>query len=315
MQSWGEYISIFAFSLCKSVFLCYNKEKRKGVIGLRHYYIRVATFLLLLCCCLQLIACTSAQPAPFSVEVLDVGQSDCTLVRCDDTVLMIDTGTATARSAVQVALQERKIDRIDYLLLTHPHEDHVGNARMLLESYEVGELILPATGSEDFLYTVVLETAAALEVLCTTAQGGMTFSVGAAILEILLSPADANDENLNNGSIISRILYGNTVFLFTGDAESEEELLLLSTVPAEKLDCHWFKAGHHGSDTAMSAELLAATTPAIVAISCGKDNDYGFPRETMLKRLEAVSATWQRTDLQGTLRYISDGESVAFQED
>ena len=272
---------------------------------MRNRMLLVALALVLLLSC---VSCAKSEEGGLFVEVLDVGQSDCTLIRQGDAVLMIDCGTLDARSAVQFELDRRDIERIDILLLTHMHEDHIGNARMLLETYTVGALILPAAVSDTLEERLVLEAAEKNAVPMHTASAGDTFSLGQATLDVLYVASEADD--LNDTSIVSRLTFGKTKFLFTGDGEAAVERALLSL--GADLDCDFLKAGHHGSKTSSSAELLAAVTPAHVAISCGKDNDYGFPHRELLERFDEVGATWHRTDKEGTLTYYSDGESITF---
>lgn len=264
-----------------------------------------------LCAGLCLLGCKRSETVTgLSVEVLNVGQSDCTLVRQGNAVCMIDTGTATARGAVIGELRDRGIERIDCLVLTHPHEDHVGNARMLLENYEIGALILSPFESEDLTYRLVLETAERLGVACRVAQTGEHFALGDAAVEVL--QADGNAAEANDASVILRVTYGKTAFLFTGDAELDGETALLTSVGADKLDCDFLKAGHHGSETSCCAALLQAVTPQYAAISCGADNEYGFPHEALLSRFDEMGIVYHRTDEEGTLCYVSDGEAVRF---
>ncbi|MBE6702347.1 MAG: MBL fold metallo-hydrolase [Ruminococcaceae bacterium] len=266
--------------------------------------------LLLLCLCL-LIGCHREQPQALTVTVLDVGQSDCTLVVQGDAVLMIDAGTATQREAVRAALRTRRIKEIDCLLLTHPHEDHYGNARMLIENFTVKLLILSPVAVDDWGYQLVLQAAIERGVAICYAEAGDQFPLGSASLEVLAVCAEAED--VNDTSVIARLLYGNTAFLFTGDSEEEAEAYLLSTVLPEKLACDFLKAGHHGSDTSTGVALLQMANPTHVAISCGKYNDYGFPHAALLERLAAVGAAVYRTDQEGDLCYSSDGATVTFQ--
>lgn len=253
-------------------------------------------------------SCKTSPVQGLFVEILDVGQSDCTLIRQGKTVLMIDCGTVNERNAVKNALADRNVERIDYLLLTHGHEDHIGNARMLLETYTVGALILSPARAETLDERLVLEAAEQNGVPCYTASAGDVYAIGDAKLEILYAASEAED--LNEASIVSRLCYGEMRFLFTGDAEELTERALLAL--GVDLDCDFLKAGHHGSNTSTSAELLAAVTPCHVAISCGEDNDYGFPHRELLVRLEEMGITWHRTDKEGTLIYDCDGKSIEF---
>lgn len=301
--------SKFWHSSCNIFEVWYNikevSDVSKNAIG------RLCAVISVLCLLLCLVGCRRSEAATgLSVEVLDVGQSDCTLLRQGDAVWMIDAATTTERGSVIGALYDRRIERIDCLVLTHPHEDHIGNARMLLENYEVGTLIVSPCSTDDLTYRLVLETAEQQGVSCHVASAEEIYTLGGAVVEILL--ADASAAEPNDASVVLRVTYGNTAFLFTGDAELDGETALLATAAAEKLDCDFLKAGHHGSDTSCCEALLQAVTPTHVAISCGKNNEYGFPHQALLQRLDAIGATYHRTDEQGTLRYVSDGEEIHF---
>jgi competence protein ComEC len=240
--------------------------------------------------------------------VLDVGQSDCTLLREGDTVWMIDAGTATERGAVISALVDRGIERIDCLVLTHPHEDHVGNARMLIETDTVGALIVPQTEEDTQAWQLIMHVAAEKGIPVYTAREGDVYTVGGAELEILQVMYEAED--VNDQSVICRVTYGEIVCLFTADAEEKGEACLLDRVPPERLNCDLLKAGHHGSERSLGAALLQVASPAHVAVSCGAQNDYGFPHKALIDRLEAAGVELHRTDTEGTLTYKSDGKSI-----
>lgn len=260
---------------------------------------------------LMMVGCNVPRDG-MTVEVLDVGQSDCTLITVGDAVLMIDTATVTERAAVQAALRRHGIERIDYLLLTHFHEDHIGNARMLLESYAVGALLLPPIESGELGQRLVTEAAARQGVSICVMQTGDTFAMGNARIEILQAGGDSEEQN--DACAVVSVDFGETRFLFTGDREEAGEARLLANVPPEKLQCDFLKAGHHGSENATGAALLAAVSPSHVAFSCGKNNGYGFPHKAVLDRLEESGAIWHRTDTEGVLRYFSDGARVTYTE-
>lgn len=266
--------------------------------------------LLVLVVVLWLIPHGPDEPQGLRVEVLDVGQSDCVLVRFGKRVMMIDTGTVTERESVRAALRTRNIKSIDYLVLTHPHEDHLGNARMILESYTVSLLLLSHAEEAGTDQHLAVEAAARQGVACRRAETGEILAFGDAQIEILYAPREV--ESVNDAGLILRVTYGETAVLFTGDAEEQGEAALLSAVSAEKLRCDLLKAGHHGSDTSTGEGLLSVALPQYAAISCGRENTYGFPHEALLSRLKARGIACHRTDLQGDLIYESDGKTLKF---
>ena len=275
----------------------------------------ILSLLLMLCVLLPVAACfllsCTDEREGLRVAVLDVGQSDAILLSQGEHHLLIDCGTTLARNDLLGELSYLGVDELEYLLLTHLHEDHIGNARVLLERYPVGALLTSAAESADSVAEMTYGAAAESNCTHTVLRKGDSFALGDACCEVLFAANDADDEP-NNGSIVLRVQYGETVLLFTGDAEAALEETLLYYYPDGRLDCDFLKVGHHGSDTATTDRFLAATTPHFAAISCGKDNEYGFPHKRVLDSLAACGAVVARTDISGTLIYESDGEALRF---
>lgn len=276
------------------------------------------TLLLLLLICLLLIRFGLAvyhwvTPASelLLIDVLDVGQSDAILLRSGKESLLIDTGTATAELDLANELRRLGVRRLNTICVTHPHEDHYGNGRGLLASFPVGSLLLPEIATEDAAYALFLSEAAKREIPTVTAVAGVTLRLGKCLVTVL----SAGGQDPNNASVVLRVTCGDTVLLFMGDAEAEAEEHLLAVTDAALLNCDFLKVGHHGSDTGTTSAFLAAVTPGIAAISCGKDNDYGFPHTGVLERLAAVGAAVYRTDEAGTLHFASDGHTVYVREE
>ncbi len=278
---------------------------------------RVLAALLILLLLLRLVTSLdfAAQDGGYLyVYVLDVAQSDAILLRTGGETMLIDTATATEEVALRTALLTYGIDRLDYLVLTHPHEDHIGNARWALSHLTVEQVLLPAVGSEDESYRMVC-AAAEERSRVETAQAGQRFSLGDATVEVLSAGGgdgegiDA-DRNENNAGTVLRISFGTQVFMFMGDAEQETEAHLLATYGQEYLNCDFLKVGHHGSDTSTTAVFAAALTPTVAAISCGKNNTYGFPHAAVLTNLGAVGSHIYRTDESGTLVFGTDGNEL-----
>ena len=265
----------------------------------------LAVLLLLPVGTLFLTACSEAPPL-FRVLVLDVGQSDAILLSSGDHHMLIDTGTALARDNLFGALRQYGVEKLEYLLLTHEHEDHVGNARAVLEGFAVDQLLTARIGDGERGYDQALQTAVNEDCPHNVVEKGDSFSLGNATCEVLLAKGDAD----NDGSVVLRVSFGETVFLFMGDAGAAAEGALLYLYPADYLKCDVLKVGHHGSNTAGSEPFLQTVAPLFAAISCGTDNAHGLPHKDVLDRLAATGAAVDRTDLSGTLVYMSDGQEV-----
>lgn len=244
------------------------------------------------------------------ISVLDVGQSECILLSLGERCMLIDTGGAVWQDELVGELYAHGVEDLDVLFVTHPHDDHYGNARLLLETHTVGALILPKAESEELGYRIVCDTAEHLSVPTQYMGDGDVFSLDELKFEVFCALRD--DPEGNNASNVLRVSFGECVLLFMGDAETmAENAFLAREVP---LKCDFLKVGHHGSRTASSEKFLQACAPRLAAISCGRDNDYGFPHREVLERLATVGADVYRTDTSGSLEFICDGQSVKYVE-
>ncbi len=244
------------------------------------------------------------------VIFLDVGQADSILVKSPSGEhMLIDAGkNDTAEHLVQM-LKDYKVDDIDYLILTHPHEDHVGGADTVLEHFEVKNVICPDIGADSKTWRDVVDAIEAEGCMDITASVGTTYTLFKGCKFEILGPVDA-DTDLNNASVVVRLDYFEKSFLFTGDAEAEAEKAILDRVGKERLDVDVLKVGHHGSSTSSCAEFLSAVTPSYSVISCGKDNSYGHPHSETVTALQKIGSQIYRTDKEGTVILQSDGESL-----
>ena len=244
---------------------------------------------------------------------LDVGQADSTLLTLPDgRHMLIDGGNNNDGAKICAYLDEAGVDTIDFLVATHPHEGHIGGLDDVVEAFDIGKIYaprladasLPTTRTyEDFLLAVQdkgykLTAAGAGDVLLD--EGGLKAEV--------LSPAAEKYKELNDYSVVLRISYGQTNWLFTGDAEALCEKEMLENgfdVSADLL-----KVGHHGSRSSSSLEFINDVHPAYAVISCGAGNSYGHPHAETLQTLEGAGTQVFRTDQDGSVRAVSDGKTT-----
>lgn len=246
----------------------------------------------------------------FAVYYLDVDQSDCSIIVCDGKVMVIDTGSYPQLAEIQEALYALEVETIDYLVITHQHDDHMSCAERLMGIYNVKNIIMPRLSEENAVntetYTRLLHAIADYGVNPIAAQHGESLELGSATVEVL-APLKQYKE-LNNMSIVMKITYGETSFLFQGDAESQVEKDLLYS--DYDLTADVLKLGHHGSKTASTEKYLDAVNPQIAVISCGQGNTYGHPRVVVMEYLVERDIDFYITVDSGDITVASDGKNI-----
>ena len=261
-------------------------------------------------CCAYTIHRKSLPDGTVEIRFLDVGQGDAAFILTEEGNILLDTGDVSARQEVYFALNSYG-NRLEYLIISHAHTDHMGGAAYILEKMDVGTVILPRTVSSEDAYVQLLEAVRASGATLLYADEGTAFSLGGADFRIL-APLSAYEEE-NNRSAVIRMDYGNISALFTADAEflsETDQLEKYSIFRGSYLDADILKVPHHGSSSSSSEKYLRAVTPRYAVITCGKDNAYGHPSPEVLGRLEALGAQIFRTDRDGTVSLITDGETV-----
>ena len=267
--------------------------------------------------CLLLSGCAAPAPVPvpvpaaegtLEIHYIDVGQADSIFLRCEDATMLIDGGNVEDSELVVSYLLEQDVTKLDYVVNTHAHEDHVGGLPAVLAVFEAGEIWCPVTEYdsscfEDFTYYADQQYQ---ELKCPTP--GSTYSFGDAEVTVLGPVRDY--EETNDTSIVLRVEHGENSFLFTGDAETEAEKDILETGLEVSADV--LKVGHHGSGTSTCYQWLREVNPTYAVIPVGEDNSYGHPHENVLSRLRDAGVAVYRTDLQGHIICTSDGETLTF---
>ena len=250
-----------------------------------------------------------ASERDFAVYFVDVGQGDAAVVVCDGKTLVIDGGTDEGGDALCTYLRNTlQPAQIDYMIATHPHADHIGGLSGALNYASVGTAYCPVTTGTTETFQSFVKYLAQRGKQITVPTAGETFALGGAQVQILGPLRRAEDSNDN--SIVLKVSFGATSFLFTGDAERAEEQDLLNA--GVNLQSTVLKVGHHGSDTSTSYPFLRAVAPQYAVISVGTGNSYGHPTEAVLSRLRDAGVTTFRTDMQGEITAVSDGQTVNF---
>lgn len=244
----------------------------------------------------------------FAIHFIDVGQADAALILCDGEAMLIDGGNADDSSLMYTYLSKLGITELDYVIGTHAHEDHIGGIAGALNYATVNKALCPVTSYTTKAFNNFVKAVQKHGKSITIPSVGDQFNLGSA--SCLVLGVNSTDDT-NESSIVLRITYGNTSFMFTGDAEQEAENTILNRSYELKSDV--LKVGHHGSASSTSYRWLREVDPDYAVISVGKDNSYGHPTETVLSRLRDADVTTFRTDLQGDIICTSDGRTVTFQ--
>lgn len=240
-----------------------------------------------------------------TVHYLDVGQGDSIFIELPNGEdMLIDAGENYYGEGIINYIKGEGYDKIDYLIATHPHSDHIGSMAYIVRNFSIGRVYMPKVSNNTTQYESLLKAIKNKELTVKNGKAGVNVVIGEDFSADIIAPKTIDKENLNNCSIVLKIVYGETSFLFTGDAETGE----MNKIDKNDLASDVLKAGHHGSRTSTTKKLLKKIKPEFTVISCGKNNDYGHPHEEVLKALEKIGSRVYRTDKHKTVIIISDGK-------
>ncbi len=243
------------------------------------------------------------------VHVLDVGNADAIVVFCDNRAMLIDAGEYNDGERVADFLKEYGVTHLDYVVSTHPDADHIGGMQEVLRHATVGEYLMTPMPTEEApptqAYKDLMTYLAKRQIIVTQAFVGMVRTLGTADITVLSAGDMAEDTN--DRSLVCRVDYQHNRFLFMGDAGHVVE----EYVSAENANADFLKVAHHGGNDATSETFLDKVTPSVAVISCGVDNSYNHPHKEVLNRLSNSKTAVYRTDYQGTITVVGNGETLA----
>lgn len=253
------------------------------------------------------ISCDSVNS--LSVHFLDVGQGDSIFIELPNSqTMLIDAGENYHGEGIINYIKNCGYSKIDYLVATHPHSDHIGSMAYIVRNFEIGEIYMPKVSITTATYENLLNSISKKGLKIKSAAAGMNITYFDDFTADIIAPEEIDEKNLNNSSIVIKMTFGNKSFLFMGDAEKSEINSITADVSADVL-----KVGHHGSRTSTTADFLERVQPSIAVISCGIDNDYGHPHESTLKFLNDINCEIYRTDKDKTITVTTDGNTLNVQ--
>ena len=247
--------------------------------------------------------------SPMKVHFINVGQADAALIEFtdegEDITMLIDTGNWNSSDVVNY-LHSQDIKNIDIIAITHPHADHIGQLDRIIEGFDVSEVWMNGEAAASDVFVRALAAIENNDVGYEEPRVGDAFDLGQ--LEVDVIHPESLSGGVNDNSIVLHLQYGETSFLFTGDAESAAENEMLSR--DSKLKADVLKVGHHGSNTSTTPSFLSAVNPEIAVYSAGEDSQYNHPDSDVVKRLEASGALVYGTDIHGTIIIETDGKKM-----
>lgn len=253
---------------------------------------------------------TAQAAANLQVHFIDVGQADAMLIRLPNGQnMVIDAGNNADASTVVNYIKGKGITRIDYVIGTHPDEDHIGGLDAVINNFSIGKVYMPNKTHTTQTYQDVINAINAKGVPLYYGKAGVTVlnttADGKTLKANMVAPVGTSYSDMNDYSIVLRMQYGYTSFLFSGDAETQSETEILNS--GQTISANIYKVGHHGSSTSTTQNYLNRINPSVAVISCGLNNNYGHPHQATIDRLKAKGIKIYRTDLQGTIIITTSG--------
>lgn len=244
-----------------------------------------------------------------TIHYFDVGQADSILISNENTHMLIDAGNEEdGKLLVDYIQNELGITKLDYVVGTHPHEDHIGGLDDIIDAFDIENILMPDVITTTKTYEEVLDSISSKKLQITVPKIGDTITLGAGTFEVIYTGTEEKD--LNASSIILKLTFGNTSYLFTGDTTSEVEKTILD----KNIQADVLKVAHHGSAYSSSNQFLLKVKPKYAIISVAEKNTYNHPSKETLNRLRKFTDKIYITSEMGTIKLTSDGENINITE-
>ena len=245
------------------------------------------------------------------VHYLDVGQGDSIFIELpNNETMLIDAAESYQSENIINYLKNLNYQKIDYVIGTHPHTDHIGGLKDIINTFEIGKIYMPKVGSTTKTYESLLMAIKDKNLKINTAKAGTSIIDTDALKINILAPNNSTYTELNNYSVVTKITYGTTKFLFMGDAEKLSENEIKENVTADVI-----KIGHHGSNTSSSIDFIKKVNAKYGIISVGLNNKYNLPKEETITNWENSGTKIYLTSTNGTIRASSDGTNIKIESE
>ena len=244
-----------------------------------------------------------------TVDFIDVGQGEAILITTSEgKTMLIDAGDNSQEGEIVDFLNRKEIKKIDFVVGTHPHADHIGGLDAVIRNFEIGEIYMPKVAHTTKTFEDVLIAIKEKGYTVKTAKAGLTLGLDHRMKVKMIAPVSNSYNDINDYSAVIRLEYGTMSFLFTGDAEKTSEYEILKE--AYPINSVVLNLGHHGSGTSTTDEFLELVDPNYAVISSGKDNKYGHPHKDIIKKLEDNNIMYFDTQTHGTITAITNGQDI-----
>lgn len=253
------------------------------------------------------IETSNLEPSNLKVHFMDVGQGDSILLQTHNKTMLIDAGTRSSSDKLIKDLKKLGVEKLDVVVATHPHEDHIGGMPSVFKEFRVGKVYAPNASANTKIFQQFVEGVQSQGLKFTQIKRGTIIDFDKGIQVKAVGPVGDTYEDYNNASAVIKVTTGKISYLFTGDAEASSEKQMIDT--GDDLSATVLKVGHHGSDTSTSDEFLKAVNPKVCVISVGKDNKYNHPSKSTTEKL--LKKDVYRTDISGIITVATDGENIS----